>query len=1168
MNSESGILPRQAMLAAIALLVVTIGILPSSGLLDPGRPVFRGVAPVTSAQSHSHVMRSAADPFGGVTLLTGQDPKFASSCPDLGAELTSGLGGTASSADRPGDGSSSKPCVVIVVTPTEPYPEAEERRRCDRIAMHLAAWEAGYEAIDPDRVKHCRLPPANRGTLVNGGEDAGHTHGQDEASHGAAEPAACEPATEPSEPCIIEYLRPRPLARAADSMSPATVSPGKWSKIAVVWIGSHELEGGLELHEKLDAICGSIPSDAVDVRLIGPPYSGDLRALVESVRRSSAAPSRHRLAWCDRTHWISPTATISDGQLGLAQASDAPCARPIPKDDNLIGLIGDELLRRRSPLAQHAVLPVIVFHEIDSEYGRALGEIAQTKLQMPLGKKPRFQVTTVPYLRGLDGSGPGSQGRPAESATRSPSNSTLTPSVATLTDLPNAMQQLMRASRGEDPAFGSDRSDYVRRLADVLANRQDADGKAPRPIFAIGLLGTDYYDTLSLLQGLRTRFPEAIFFSLELDARMLNPKHQRWTRNLIVASTGGLESSSMGPGGLPNPGVMPHSFRNDAQRSFFECARHTLAGTAPSIAPVAPSTPGEGEATSESEHCGTLFEIGRWTPVKLEHGTSSKAANSPRWLAALLAAGIGIAVILAYGHLTSFPRRDPEDASHHQDAVHLPVGGTTAVAGRRGPEAAPARRRADRPERRAPTPPKRVLRDIWLLRRRAPRILLYLLCLAIVLVVNAWIRSRNDGTLADLFMTAIASLFRAPLAYWVVTIVASLGLSLSLYGLHYWVGRLGVVNPQSPLRLLLSGVGVLIIAGLVVLAPYYMLQAAFVGGEPTTWIEGVSVIPTNVIRLLCMFVALGTMTYFWSRLSGDMRAIERDYLPRRVDETNDRPTTSWQAFWDGIKADPNDDIAQPTVRGLWHVLRLRSTWVATSIRVLFVATLWILSVSVIFSVWPVKSPARGAETFMMDLWCTIGVISSVTVLNFLIWDRICRCNRFIRLLTAAKSNYAPEVLRTTGLPHPLATSIIDINIIARITELPRRLLFVPILLFVIASIARSSVFDNWYMNPALAFALALSLGLTIYGAMILRMTAQGARRHELERLERLRAGAVREATNENEYTLKDIDLVKATIAGTRQGPFEDLLHEPTTQAILIAMIPLGLSVVVNAVSVW
>jgi len=79
---------------------------------------------------------------------------------------------------------------------------------------------------------------------------------------------------------------------------------------------------------------------------------------------------------------------------------------------------------------------------------------------------------------------------------------------------------------------------------------------------AIGILGTDVYDKLLLLQALRKKFPGIIFFTTDLDARLLHPEEIKWTRNLVIASGFGLQLHPKIQKGIP-------PFRDTYQTTIF-----------------------------------------------------------------------------------------------------------------------------------------------------------------------------------------------------------------------------------------------------------------------------------------------------------------------------------------------------------------------------------------------------------------------------------------------------------------------------------------------------------------------------------------------------------------------------------------------------------------------
>ncbi|MDT7041037.1 hypothetical protein [Candidatus Nitronereus thalassa] len=116
-----------------------------------------------------------------------------------------------------------------------------------------------------------------------------------------------------------------------------------------------------------------------------------------------------------------------------------------------------------------------------------------------------------------------------------------------------------RLSRGLELPEGRGQLDYIRRLVKTL---QDAEANIPGGFKAIGVLGSDVYDKLLILQAVRNSFPQAIFFTTDLDAQLIHPQQWSWTRNLVIASHFGLELRRH----LQEP-IPP--FRDSYQTAFF-----------------------------------------------------------------------------------------------------------------------------------------------------------------------------------------------------------------------------------------------------------------------------------------------------------------------------------------------------------------------------------------------------------------------------------------------------------------------------------------------------------------------------------------------------------------------------------------------------------------------
>jgi hypothetical protein len=81
-------------------------------------------------------------------------------------------------------------------------------------------------------------------------------------------------------------------------------------------------------------------------------------------------------------------------------------------------------------------------------------------------------------------------------------------------------------------------------------------------ITAIGVLGGDAYDKLLVLRALRPAFPEALFFTTDLDARLADQGEIAATRNLLIASSFDLQLRPERQGDIP-------PFRDNYQTAAF-----------------------------------------------------------------------------------------------------------------------------------------------------------------------------------------------------------------------------------------------------------------------------------------------------------------------------------------------------------------------------------------------------------------------------------------------------------------------------------------------------------------------------------------------------------------------------------------------------------------------
>ena len=177
---------------------------------------------------------------------------------------------------------------------------------------------------------------------------------------------------------------------------------------------------------------------------------------------------------------------------------------------------------------------IVIVGEGDTQYARFFREHF---VNSPLfGQKGcGGGVEQVSYLRGLDGVLPTGIGAPAPSAPQQATRGGTDTRAGTIGNILPDQATLERAD-------GRSQYDYLRRLGEYLIDldrRKRQEGA--RGVTAIGVLGSDTYDKLLVLDALREHFPRAVFFAADLDARLLGREALRSTRNLVVASAYGLK---------------------------------------------------------------------------------------------------------------------------------------------------------------------------------------------------------------------------------------------------------------------------------------------------------------------------------------------------------------------------------------------------------------------------------------------------------------------------------------------------------------------------------------------------------------------------------------------------------------------------------------------------
>jgi len=480
------------------------------------------------------------DPFGAVTQHIEQmQPRPLGSKPDLTEPIRHDV------VDLAGDVRPilQKTLVLPVMVPGGRHGEDVEGRRRTRYAVVAAMSKLGFTPVDAEHIGFFWSRPSN----VRG----------------------------------LDLPKIVPWERFEKTGHPVLKSDA--TKVLVLWLdasafGDTPLTKIRQILSDLDLCQGQSPAKA-RVVMIGPASSDDLLALLNEKIPPTPGCLKGMAIY---SPWATASWPPDQASVTYLLPAGIRFVRMVGTDKSLMPALRGELARRgvKAPLQTHTIA---VVHELDTSYGRDIVKEVRAAL-CPLGTGPNC-VYALGYLRGIDGKIPKrSELKEAPSDSKSPDAK----------PGPASSESLERAE-------GDSQFDHLRRLAARMRSEHDRLVRDGKPgITTVGVLGSDLYDKLLVLQAVRQEFPTAAFFTTDLDARYMHPREFQWTRNLIVASSFGLDLREEIQAHLP-------PFRNNYQTATFLAVTVGVVNAVPEGQPLLVE---DGTITQWLKDPG-VYEIGR-----------------------------------------------------------------------------------------------------------------------------------------------------------------------------------------------------------------------------------------------------------------------------------------------------------------------------------------------------------------------------------------------------------------------------------------------------------------------------------------------------------------------------------------------------------------------------
>ncbi len=1105
--------------------------------------------------------------------------------------------------------SNRRPALLTVFLRAGPFGENREARIRTRFAVVSALGEAGYVPEDQDRIGAIDFawPTSSelrRGWLTNDSSDLW-------ISNVSSNPVLRQRAA-------FEWYRDRVFRPGRSSQTPRA------PRVLVLWVEEDQFADvpaarfALLLQELAGAGESGKPASIRDhfgcVLFLGPRSSSTLRALLPDYGQSGFSPSalapglrRKIAALLHQVEVYSPTASAMDAAL----VSDNPASGALPRqpvealltnlwfhsfhnfcatDSRLAAEALDELKLRGVDLSRTNVNLVVV-SEWDTFYGRMLSLTYAAELACLQGIATsdhdfvvRYQagqavwpanLFSFVHLNGLDGQTTGQ-------------NPGSVPGAAA----PATLEALKHGNSDENLAQGPAQLDYLTRLGRQLLELQSRLERQGRGrIAAIGIVGSDVYDTLVILQALRGRFPNAVFFTTDLDARYLHPKELEWSRNLLVVSGYGLRLRD----GLQG-GVAP--FRDSMQTAQFAATLAALGSPVmPGVFTVSPRRTEVGR--------GKAFDLS--TTASDPHPPPPALDRSLPWPKYLVLGALLVAVSLTLMLVIYLPGLQRLTRKAAQFELRSLWFRSEDVGGRAGLSALLLQLRAS-PDPRAleliasysnsRTPVLQVWETADLDETRSFLDFLNEFVFEEPANVSAtdssgtvggrlfgW-RFRRRQMLDELFTEVLRSSSDADLQ----ALGASAHSARQAAEQGYWLRH----SRRRRISLLLLAALFLLIA-LVACIVHDQLGGG--RGEPFSLLGGVSVWPTQFIRLLAVTLSGIFLVNSHAALNGwVLDATRRFRLPMEEDGPQvQRPRRGVKdllhacaGLVNGVKRlariffQSSDRWQLPALRphAAIHAGQLWKEYQQLGcLRRRLLRTIPPFCVYVFFCIGVARlaggaayRPVRGGLSDAWDITLLALSVAAYLFLAFWTIDAVRLCRWLVEHLSQAPTRYPKSCLqffaRQCGLenPHagdlPMLAEWIDMQLIAGLTERVGRLVYYPFLIFFLLLLSRNNWWDRWVWPPGLLIIFSSNLLLSLAGMLILQRAALQARERGLIKLRATVAAAEQraEAPQSARYQANVGRRLIQEVETLEQGAFAPFWQNPVVGALLI---PSGGSVLVE-----
>ncbi len=324
-------------------------------------------------------------------------------------------------------------------------------------------------------------------------------------------------------------------------------------------------------------------------------------------------------------------------------------------------------------------------------------------------------------------------------------------------------------------------------------------------------------------------------------------------------------------------------------------------------------------------------------------------------------------------------------------------------------------------------------------------------------------------------------------------------------------------------------------------------------GEPFVVTDGISVWPTQVIRLLAFFVCGGFFLYSGWSLRTNEAVLKRTFDLPDLPKTSSKGLGLHRVI--GIHRWGPYPSGTTTIDQLWldylGLGRWQNRWVRYSLQAIVYLCLGMLLMQV-FGL--PHTPCRGPACFSINIAVLLASVLGMILLIFFVVDATRLCRRFIKHLVDETIEWPKEFLKNEakkrGVHPSLAREWLSIDLIAKRTDAIGHLIYFPFIVLFLMFVARHPYFDRWDLPVGLIILLTLNVAYAFGNALALRRSAEQAKQTALSQL-RTKLYPLSDLVASDKESKQQIERAIEAIKGNHEGAFLPFTAHPIFGAIAL-----------------